>query len=81
MKRYCIVCENIFGCVKGGIKYDCVDCICMGSCKFRNVGTMSYVKNTQVTGGICEGCWERRQAIKLAVKTHQIPHRLKVTLP
>lgn len=79
MKRYCIMCESIFGCVKGEIKHDCYDCTLVGNCKFRDNSTVSPVeKKIQVTGGICEPCWQRRQSIKVAVKTYQTAHRLKL---
>ena len=53
MGRYCIVCRTLFGCVKEREKYICSECVNRGSCAFRHSYLMS-----QVTGGICDECWQ-----------------------
>jgi len=71
MNRYCIACEEIFGCIKGSVKYDCFDCHDVDSCTLRN----DYTK-THLTSGICEDCWEKRHLIKMAAKTTHIAQRV-----
>ena len=61
MGRYCIICKTLFGCVKGGEKHVCSDCLDGDSCTIRHHFIMA-----QVTGGICEDCW---QELYLAKKT------------
>ena len=73
MKRYCIVCENIYGCVKGEKKNDCSDCNIVHNCNHNNDLTSS-----QVTGGICQECWEKRHLIKMAIKIYNIAKQLNL---
>jgi len=53
MGRYCIVCHTLFGCIKGGIKYICESCADVDQCY-----VLAHAKEKQVTGGICQNCWE-----------------------
>lgn len=62
MGRYCIMCKKLFGCVKGDVKHDCSHCCFVDSCYTRHHFAMS-----QVTGGICVHCWEKRQTLKKAI--------------
>jgi hypothetical protein len=73
MKRYCIVCENMFGCTEGGRKHECSDCDFTYNCRLKNDPTRSHI-----TGGICQSCWEKRQIIKMATKIYNIAKRLNL---
>lgn len=73
MKRYCIACQKIFGCITGGEKYDCTSCDLTDNCIRRNDHSGS-----QVTGGICKDCWENRQLIKMAFKIRYICEHLNL---
>jgi len=53
MKRYCIICHSMFGCVKDGVKHSCDSCGSSRNCMFLYD---SQIRN--VTSGICENCWE-----------------------
>ncbi|MBN1627753.1 MAG: hypothetical protein JW944_14635 [Deltaproteobacteria bacterium] len=53
MKRYCIICHSIFGCVKEGIKYSCDNCPYSQSCFY-----LSDPSDRNITSGICDKCWE-----------------------
>ena len=55
MGRYCIVCQTLFGCVKGDIKYVCEDCADADHCP-----VLADANKEQVTGGICQNCWAER---------------------
>ena len=65
MKRYCIVCQEMFGCIKKGKKYECIDCSLDHHCPYRD-----DVSRSQTTGGICKSCWEKRKSLKVAY-THR----------
>ncbi len=60
MKRYCIVCHEMFGCINGGEKHECSNCSSFNNCPYRNDSNKSHI-----TGGICESCWQKRHAIKM----------------
>ena len=74
MRRYCIVCEKTFGCIKGGIKHVCIDCYRMDACSFRDNINQPYD-----TGGICEDCWDKRHHMRLAIKVSRIIKDLKLS--
>jgi hypothetical protein len=59
MKRYCIICRTMFGCVKDGVKYSCNSCNSSGGCLFLDDPVVRGIKN-----GICEGCWEAHGSLK-----------------
>lgn len=71
MKRYCIVCEKMFGCTEGGKKHECSNCEFRFNCRIQDDPAHS-----QITGGICQSCWEKRQVIKMATKIYNIAKRL-----
>ena len=73
MKRYCIVCENIFGCIQKGRKNVCCDCDDFNVCGYDN-----DIAGPHVTGGICQECWEKRHLIKTAVKIYNIAKHLNL---
>ena len=73
MKRYCIACQKIFGCLKGGEKHDCTSCDTTIHCIRRNDHP-----GPQVTGGICKDCWENRQLMKMALKIRYICEHLNL---
>ena len=73
MKRYCIVCEKMFGCTAGGMKHECTDCGLVCNCRYKN-----NVVRAHITGGICQSCWEKRQLIKMATKIYNIAKRLNL---
>lgn len=64
MKRYCIICHSMFGCIKDGVKYSCKSCPSSRSCLF-----LYDYSARNVTSGICETCWENHgtQRFKEAV--------------
>jgi hypothetical protein len=49
----------MFGCIQGGIKYDCSGCDLFDNCTYLNDSGKS-----QTTGGICKDCWEKRRQMK-----------------
>ena len=56
MTRVCINCKSVFGCHGyDGTKQNCNTCGEYGSCDTR---TMPDPRNEEVTGGICDGCFE-----------------------
>jgi len=61
MGRYCIICNRMFGCVQDKVKQVCDGCGLMDSCCLLDQFSMS-----QITGGICDCCWEKHQAFKTA---------------
>ena len=62
MGRYCIVCRKLFGCIKGDEKHVCSDCRFVVNCIVRYNFTRELI-----TGGICNSCWENRDALKKAM--------------
>ena len=62
MGRYCIICNKLFGCIKGKVRHVCQDCECTDLCNMPDHFAMS-----QITGGICDHCWESRKALKTVI--------------
>lgn len=59
MGRYCIICKTLFGCIEGKERHACNDCLDVDSCDYRD-----HFATSQVTGGICDGCWEKHHELK-----------------
>lgn len=53
MGRNCIICGQLFGCIRDRVKYVCTDCRLVKSCGIRN-----HFTTTRVTREICEPCLE-----------------------
>jgi hypothetical protein len=59
MGRYCIICNTLFGCIKDKVRHVCRDCESVDLCRMPDHFVMS-----QITGGICDHCWETRKTLK-----------------
>jgi hypothetical protein len=51
MGRKCIVCGQMFGCIRGKIRYLCEDCRLAEGCGIRN-----HFSTTRLTYEICDRC-------------------------
>ena len=59
MKRYCIICNSMFGCVKEGVKHSCKTCPSSRSCFFLDEPS---IRN--IIPGVCENCWENHGRLR-----------------
>lgn len=65
MKRYCIICNSMFGCVKDGVKRSCKTCQSSRSCFFLYDSSAGHL-----VPGICEDCWETHGRMRLKETVH-----------
>jgi hypothetical protein len=70
MGRGCIVCGNIFGCIRGKVKYLCRECRLMEGCGIRNHFTTTWVSKE-----ICEECTQDLQVMGGTAVPRQTPRR------
>jgi hypothetical protein len=63
MGRYCIICHKLFGCIKEKVRHVCQDCESVDLCSMPDHFVMS-----QITGGICDHCWETRETLKDVIR-------------
>ncbi len=69
MIRQCIGCGQIFGCYGAdGAKCECCQCQCFYSCSTR---TLSKLPIDDITGGICDWCWENIIIAKRKNRCHE----------
>lgn len=62
MVRFCIICQDFFGCVSKGRGHVCDDCSTDRVCQLKDNNPES-----SITSGICEDCWEKKVSLKKAV--------------
>lgn len=53
MTRKCILCEQVFGCKRGSIKYECEACRLADGCGIR----LFFITNDP-GDEVCESCWK-----------------------
>ena len=72
MGRKCIICEEIFGCQRGNIKYLCSECRLFDECSIKH-----YFSTTHVTDEICPECkpaFEKEQRPGMGISPTPVLH-------